>query len=342
MPDIIPYRGFGSETKFSVIGRVTEHFAEFDEAKARKRDNILLMLRRYIASPMPNTQVEVRLGGTSVVTVTNENGFFNAVFSVSDHEAPSVSEWHAAEACLIENGVSTTCVPAEVLVEGQGNTFGIISDIDDTILISDATKKLRLLYRTFSQNALLRKPFPGVGEFYQALIKGPTGTNTNPIFYVSSSHSNIYEFLERFIDINHLPKGPILLKETRSVWNALRTVGNHTHKKEKIEEILGTYPALPFILIGDSGQQDARIYSEIALAHPGRIKTIYIRDVTVKDDEIVTEALKALGTVTELVVIKTTKEAADHALAKGFIVHAQKEEVRTHAKKEAEMPESTL
>ena len=40
------------------------------------------------------------------------------------------------------------------------------------------------------------------------------------------------------------------------------------------------YPDLPFVLMGDSGQQDPELYTRLAETHPGRVRAIYIRDVS--------------------------------------------------------------
>jgi phosphatidate phosphatase APP1 len=45
------------------------------------------------------------------------------------------------------------------------------------------------------------------------------------------------------------------------------------------------YPHLNFVLIGDSGQEDPKIYREIVAIFPGRILAVYIRDVQLADRE---------------------------------------------------------
>ena len=76
--------------------------------------------------------------------------------------------------------------------------FGVISDIDDTVLVSHVTSPFKMALVSLFGNAHTRSPFPGVAEFYQALQGGVGGAEQNPIFYVSSSPWNFYDLLHFF------------------------------------------------------------------------------------------------------------------------------------------------
>ena len=124
-----------------------------------------------------------------------------------------------------------------------------------------------------------------------------------------------------FLKIQKIPKGPIFLKD----------FGNHTifnssehasHKLEKIELVLNTYSDLPFVLIGDSGEQDPEIYTEILRRFPDRIRVIYIRSVNQKSerlaaiDKLIAEIAE---TGCQLVLAPDTEFAAAHAAAENLI-----------------------
>ena len=93
------------------------------------------------------------------------------------------------------------------------------------------------------------------------------------------------------------------------------------HKFKEIEQILMTYPHLNFVLVGDSGQEDAKIYREVALHFPGRILAIYIRDVQLAEREkIAVDISKELYEhKLEMVIVDNTAEAAEHAAKTGLI-----------------------
>src|SRR5690606_1902175 len=77
----------------------------------------------------------------------------------------------------------------------------------------------------------------------------------------------------------------------------------------------------PFVLIGDSGQEDPEIYREAVRRHPGRVKAVYIRDVTpgARDADVRAITEERAGEGVEMVLVRDTVEAARHAAARGLI-----------------------
>jgi len=165
--------------------------------------------------------------------------------------------------------------------------------------------------------------------FYDALQRGPEGQAYNPIFYVSSSPWNIYDLLEDFLDVHGVPAGPLFLKD----WS-LTVLGKHRdHKLGIIRRLLATYPELPFVLIGDSGEEDPEIYSQAVREHPGRIRAIYIRDVTTaaRDAEVRAIAEEVRGLGVEMVLAPDTAVAAEHAASIGLIAPDSVPEIRARS-----------
>jgi phosphatidate phosphatase APP1 len=177
------------------------------------------------------------------------------------------------------------------------------------------------------ENARTRLPFPGVAAFYRALERGARGTGANPIFYVSSSPWNLHDVIVDFLDAQNIPAGPMLLRD----WDLGREM-MHTrdYKLAQIREILATYPALPFILVGDSGQQDPEIYGNVVGEFPGRVLAIYIRNVSPHPERSV--AIRALAEQvtahgSTLLLADDTLAAARHAAAHGWIDDAALAEI---------------
>ena len=197
----------------------------------------------------------------------------------------------------------------------------MISDVDDTVLVSHVTTFLARLEVFFLRNAYTRKPFEGVAAFYRALQRGGGGREYNPIFYVSSSPWNIYDLFEDFFRVNGIPAGPFFLRDYGLERNRLFTLSLREHKRRAIGAILRFYDRLPFILIGDSGQKDAEIYAQAAREFPGRVAAIYIRDVTPRRPH---RALNRLARDlrregVDLLLVADTLEAAHHAVRRGFL-----------------------
>src|SRR5205085_2787521 len=148
--------------------------------------------------------------------------------------------------------------------------FGVVSDIDDTVIQTDATDVVRMARAVLLGNAHTRLPFPGVVDLYRALRDGPGGACDNPLFYVSSSPWNLYELLEETFALRGVPPGPLLLRDWGLSSSGLPT--RHAgHKRAAIARIFETYPTLPFILVGDSGQEDPEIYASLMRDHPHRV-----------------------------------------------------------------------
>ena len=229
---------------------------------------------------------------------------------------------------------------AHVLVPPPDAEYGVISDIDDTIMRTGATSLLESGRNVLLNNAHTRIPFHGVSKFYRSLQLGRNGKRNNPFFYVSSSPWNNYDLLYHFLELNEIPQGPLLLRDFGIDETKLGHSDHMSHKYKEIENILITYPELDFILIGDSGQQDAAIYSEVVKNHPGRIMAIYIRDVAIEKHTRkvigIADELKKGGGDVEMLLVKETAEAAKHAAGKGFIFVEEVNEVE----KEVEVDES--
>ncbi len=333
---ILPYRGHGTPTALYVRGRVLEKKGITPSTQTDPAwRNLLNMYRRFSSNAIPNARVCVRFRDQAVETCTDANGFFNARIEPA-RPLDQTRVWHEIELELIEPvfaGQPPVEATAHVLVPPPSARFGVISDIDDTIVKTEATHLLRMLRLTLLNNAYTRLPFQGIAAFYQALQRGPTGDEYNPIFYVSSSPWNIYDLLVDFLDIHGLPVDPLFLRDWRQ--GALRD--HEAHKLAQIETIMATYPDLPFILIGDSGQEDPEIYRQVVIDFPGRVKAIYIRDVTSppRDAQVHAIAREVCAMGVEMLLMRDTIAAAEHAAEHGLIARNDLPRIRADKERDA-------
>ena len=210
----------------------------------------------------------------------------------------------------------------EILVPPASARFGVISDIDDTVIQSRVSNFLQAARTVILGNARTRLPFPGVAAFYRALRKGAGGDEKNPIYYVSSSPWNIYDVIAEFMDVQQIPRGPILLRDWDIGWGLLASSRRFEHKGVAIRNILKRHPAMEFILVGDTSQHDPEIYRKIVAEFPKRIRAIYIRDVTLNAER--SQAVKKLAEEiladgSTLVLAENTLAAARHAAEQGWI-----------------------
>jgi phosphatidate phosphatase APP1 len=309
---ILSYRGFGTGERVVLQGRVVEPRRLLPAAATDGRlRNLVRTLRFFRSREIPGARLRVQLGCTETETITDQEGYFHLALRPAELSPPG---WHAADleltGCPVR-GWRPISAPAEVLIPDPQASHGIVSDIDDTILQTHVAQRLKMIWLTLVENAHTRLPFEGTSELYRALAAGPAGNADNPVFYVSKSPWNLYDFLVEFMDRHGLPRGPLLLRDL-----GLHNEAPLDFKAACLDRILGTYPSLPFVLIGDSGERDPDLYLEAAARHPGRIRAIYIRDVGAGPlrrrqlDEMPGEA-RRLGC--EMLLVSHAREALDHA-----------------------------
>lgn len=157
------------------------------------------------------------------------------------------------------------------LISQEG--LSIISDVDDTIKLSNVGDRKELLANTFTREF---RAIPGMRELYQTWAKQGVSFH-----YVSASPWQLYGPLVEWLDADGFPVGSMHLRHVR-----LRDFSGKKHreqalrsKKEKIQRLLRTYPYRRFILFGDSGEQDALIYGEVAKVFGNQILHIAIRQL---------------------------------------------------------------
>jgi phosphatidate phosphatase APP1 len=320
--EILPYRGYGTRDKLFLKGRVLETVGiRPPSVTDSRRRNLRNMVRRFLSSEIPHARMRACLrftrDGHELEAVADEEGFFDLRFYLEDPLKDSAG-WHPVELELLWPRTEEAGARARgsVLVPGDAR-FGVISDLDDTVVRSGVTNLLRMARIVLLSNAHSRLPFEGVADFYRALQLGSSGEDSNPIFYVSSSPWNLYDMLEDFLDVHGVPAGPLFLKD----WSPTTLRDHDRHKLGVIRTLLATYTNVPFVLIGDSGERDPEIYRQVVREYPGRVRAIYIRDVTTKERDAAVHAiadeLKNMGV--EMLLTADTVEAAEHAAEKGLI-----------------------
>ncbi|WP_157268639.1 App1 family protein [Azohydromonas aeria] len=339
--EIVPYLGFGTPRRLHFGGRVlrrVEHRAP--QAADPAWRNLLAVYRRMASDEVPRARVRAELGALATQTQANDEGHFQ--FTV-ETAAPLAPGWHEVALELLAplaRDAEAATATARVLVPPATARFGVVSDLDDTVIWSNVRNRLRMLTLLLRSNAYTRKPFEGVSALYRALHQGATGGEGNPVFYVSSSPWNLYTPLLDFLRLQGIPEGPLLLKDFGS--ELLFAPTNHAaHKLRHIEQVLDAYPALPFLLVGDSGEQDPEIYAEAARTHPGRVRAIYIRSVDPDPArhaavQRIADDLQRAGVAMRLV--DDSAAAALHAAQSGWISAQALEEVRADKRLEDMAP----
>ncbi len=325
---IVVYRGWGGPDELIISGRV---LADPPIGRSSDQDswwhNLHASVRRLQSGEVPAARVVAAIDGDSAEAITDRDGYFRT--RLRPRRLPHDREWHRVHVRVAdEPGIEGE---GWALVPAGSARLGLISDLDDTVVRSDIGSLFRMFRTVLLTNARTRLPFPGVARFYAALRAGVHGGDRNPLFYVSSGPWNLYEMLVEFMEHHGIPDGPLVLRDWGFTEEGFPIGGHANHKLSHLRHILTRYPELPFLLLGDSGQQDPEVYRTIALEHPGRIPAVYIRDVATSPARraavrALAEELRNVGT--DLVVAQDTIAAAAHAAERGWIRSDAVEEVK--------------
>ncbi len=317
---IITFQTYGTASHLYVKGRALE-----DEKIDLLEKGVISILKntwkRWETDEIRNTPLILELpDGRQVQTKTDSEGYYLIDETVDGLKADADTEgWlpytMSYSTTSFKNKISKeNRFHGELLIPSENCEYGVISDIDDTILHTGvaSTLKWRAVFNTFFRNVEDREPLKGAANFYHMLHKGKFGKNENPIFYVSNSPWNLYRYLQFFLRKYNFPKGPVLLRNFREPFDKSPKT-ERPHKEHEIRNILKTYPTIYFILIGDCGEHDADIYKEIATEYPNRILAIYLRSVSHKRKMERIAKLFDSYTITPILLVKTSEEAIAHA-----------------------------
>jgi len=315
------YRGYGQPNHIWLRGRILRDRGIITTIQDSRWRTLVNNYKRFGSKEIPNARLLISVGKNEFELHTDAEGYFKLATKLDTPLSQSDANWRKAGVHVIEipERKVDKHFTAEYMIPPPHARFGVISDIDDTVLKTDVTSilKLKVLYHTLFKNAAKRKAFVEASAFYRSLAYGTQEQDGNPVFYVSNSPWNLYDLLEEFLDLNHLPKGPILLRDFGLPYEE-RGAGYLGHKHESILQILNTYPDLPFILIGDSGEKDAFIYQAVAEAYPGRIAAIYIRDVrSGRRRRRVHRLIEETGA--DIKLIENYAQAAEHAASRDLL-----------------------
>lgn len=243
------------------------------------------MIARFTTFEVMGADVTVQLGGTTASGQTDNSGYFDVELSPDRID----SGWVTAYATL---GTSPgTKFPIEVLIVPPDCYRMVISDIDDTVLLNGEGSTLRTVWTTMAGTALSRRATMGASDLYRLLTRPSPATPTvaatpgvaetpTPLFFVSSSPWNLYDFLVEFLAINRFPRAPLLLRDVGLNRASLASSAHESQKVNAITEILQRLPNPTAVLIGDTSHSDPRAFARVMAAHPYRVMGAFVRDVS--------------------------------------------------------------
>lgn len=283
-----PYFGYSTPDKIIIRGRVLEA----DTSRASNDTPSLVKNLAAMAALFMTKEVEgetVSLGDETAIS--DEEGYYRLELRRNNPPAG----W--TEAVVKSNRTDET-VHHPVLITSETAEYGIISDIDDTVMQTKAWSSRKNLWTSVTGSVGSRYIFPDAATLLK-MMSGSMSGRKNPVFYVSSSPWNLHGFLEAVFTANGVVRGPKFLRDFGIDPTKMITGMHGNHKGNAIDTVLAANPDLPFYLIGDSGQHDPEVYRDAVLRHPGRIKGVFIRTPggagMDEEDRLPLKEIEALG-----------------------------------------------
>ncbi|WP_442858309.1 App1 family protein [Arthrobacter sp. SLBN-112] len=274
VPQTIAYQGYGSTTRVRVLGRVLLTQKPLPGSKAeheaRNGNQNVRGWRAFTGVPLQFSDVEITIGDVVTHVTADRGGLIDTEVDVQ--LSPG---WHTA--VLRAEGTD----PAEALIQviAPGVEFGIVSDIDDTVMVTALPRPFLALWNTFVLSERARMATPGMAVLLDRLtIEHPEA----PVIYLSTGPWNAAPTLARFLTRNMYPKGALLLTDwglTQDRW--FRSGQDHKHRN--LERLAQEFPDMRWLLIGDNGQHDEAIYSAFATENPDKVAAIAIRQLSVSE-----------------------------------------------------------
>jgi phosphatidate phosphatase APP1 len=276
---IVLYGAYGSGGSGVVEGRIIEgRDSPAPSASDGWGRNLLRNLGLLINSERPRRPLQVHVGEQTFDGITDAEGYFRIDVT---NLAGLAQGWHPVRA---SSGSATG--EGGLLLVPERNLHGVISDLDDTILVSSVNRKGRMLASAFLKNPLQREPVPGTARLYQSLAQRNADPATAPIFYISGSPRQFYSSIQLFLEHNVYPRGVLITKRITDDETSESLRDQVIYKADKIADILARVPGVRYTLIGDDSERDPEIYAEVRRLYPDRIDAIWIRRVNPDPDRL--------------------------------------------------------
>src|SRR5215216_857349 len=262
--EVIPYTSYGSASWIRVLARVL--LAKSPQRHADTPTGIRGW-RNFIGVPIENAHVTVDIGGRSHEVEADPSGVIDVVVDVDLEPG-----WHRIGLSSEDSDIAR----ALVFVVDPGTTFGVVSDIDDTVMVTALPRPLLAAWHTFVVNEHARTTTPGMPVLYERLTTHYPGA---PLIYLSTGAWNVAPTLTRFLSRNLYPAGALLLTDWGPTADRWFRSGRE-HKRSSLERLAREFPQIKWLLIGDDGQHDESIYSEFIAQHPDNVAAVCIRQLT--------------------------------------------------------------
>jgi len=275
-PRIVPFTGYGSTEWVRILARVLLAPPRLDPPRGAEPVDVAPIAarqqgtrgwRRFLTTPLEDVAVEVDVGGRTHLLRTARGGYIDAVLP-----AQLAPGWHEIPMRTAKSRPTVV----RVCVIGPDPQLGIVSDIDDTVVVTHLPRPMIAAWNTLVLRESARTPVRGMAEFYRGILDRHPGAL---VVYLSTGAWNVAPTLTRFLSRNGFPEGPLLLTDwgpTNSGWFR----SGRAHKHTALRRLAREFPQVRWLLVGDDGQHDPQIYADFARQESGHVAAVAIRQLT--------------------------------------------------------------
>jgi phosphatidate phosphatase APP1 len=263
---ILPYAGYGSIGWARVLCRVV--LARGD-APARRADKVRGW-RSFFTIPVADAVVTITVEGTEHRVNPMRGGVLDARIEVDLEPG-----WHTVTLRTDDSEPVT----APIFIVDPDAGFGIISDVDDTVMVTALPRPFLAAWNTFVLDEHARAPVAGMAVLYERLTRFHPGA---PVIYLSTGAWNVAPTLTRFLGRHLYPRGPLLLTDWGPTHDRWFRSGQE-HKRSSLARIAEEFPTMRWLLVGDDGQHDEELYAEFVREHPDKVAAVAIRQLSASE-----------------------------------------------------------
>ncbi len=263
VPRVLPLTGYGGPGWVRVLARVLlAPPGTPREALGDRRG-----WRHFLTPSATGVPVTIRLGDTTHVVTADHDGYV-------DVRLPSAlpAGWQSAELTVGDR----RAVEVPLRVVGTGTRLGLLSDIDDTVIVTMLPQPLVAFRNAFLVRGSARRPVPAMADLYREVVAAQPDVF---VVYLSTGAWNTAGALADFLARHGYPRGPLLLTDWGPTPDAWFRSGQD-HKRAQLARLFEELPQLRWLLVGDDGQHDPSLYAEASRAHPGTVSAIVIRQLS--------------------------------------------------------------
>jgi phosphatidate phosphatase APP1 len=261
-PTVTPFPGYAGTDWVRVLGRVM--IVPPVKLRATGEYASVRGWRSFASVPVGYAQVRITIGDVTHEVVSDRGGVIDTVI-------PATLEpgWQTFTMSVEQSEP----VESRAFVVGADIRFGVVSDIDDTVMVTALPRPLIAAWNSFVVDEHARQPVPGMAVLMERLIRDNPGS---PLVYLSTGAWNVAPTLIRFLRRHLFPPGAMLLTDwgpTHDRWFR----SGRDHKSANLERLAREFPHVKWLLIGDDGQHDDDLYTTFTSDHPDKVVAVAIR-----------------------------------------------------------------